>query len=61
MAWTARSPAPASMARAAFSGDLKQSTEIIDIIYEHYINKCDKIANSITGNSMPRTCLKLTI
>lgn len=31
MAWIARSPAPASMARVAFSGDLKESTVIIDI------------------------------
>lgn len=35
----ARSPAPASMARAAFSGDLKERTEIIDIICKHNVNK----------------------
>lgn len=32
IAWIASSPAPASIARAAFSGDLKESTEIRDII-----------------------------
>lgn len=32
MAWIAKSPAPASIAHAAFSGDLRESTVIVDII-----------------------------
>lgn len=31
MAWMARSPDPAPMARAAFSGDLNDSTVMMDI------------------------------
>nr|GMC87600.1 hypothetical protein Iba_chr04eCG2010 [Ipomoea batatas] len=40
MAWIARSPAPASIARAALSGDLKDSTQIIDMICN---NKREKV------------------
>lgn len=44
MAWIARSPAPASTARAALSGDLSESTVIIDIIY-HTDKEMSKLAS----------------
>lgn len=37
MASIARSPAPASIARAAFSGDLSESVQMIDITYTIYL------------------------
>lgn len=48
IAWTARSPAPASIALAAWSGDLRQIIEIINITWTNqvYLGSTTRIMHS---------------
>lgn len=57
MAWIARSPAPASIARAAFSGDLSESVQITGITYTIYLmlkQALDALGFSTNPSTPPR-------
>lgn len=53
MASIARSPAPASIARAAFSGDLSESVQMIDITSWITEGSSENLAASLINLSIP--------